>query len=297
MGKIVLLTFFMLVAASPAGGEPDRKQDVDPMLRRWLLFLGPNLSVAELIPDADLKTSRSVGTLMIAYPERIINEPDSPPVELNDVVPVAKVIQRTKPDKAFTSLINLRLDPDFHFSDRGASLVSKKQIGYRWHVNWELSPNYGGSSGPPLEYRAVVTARGKVIAPDLYQFDTYLIRKHRLWLCSILKLKLPDNKKEQNTLTQQQIEERGRAAFEKLQQKIKVTPGTKPAQFEFADCRAIEFPLSVDADGKIQSMKAWGVNFKEILERDEKKTEDIFTVWVSESGTVSELKIVPIHEW
>ncbi|QDT26720.1 hypothetical protein Enr10x_20300 [Gimesia panareensis] len=295
MRKIVLLTFFMAAAASSAWGDPDRKQSVDPMLRRWLLFIGPNLSVAELIPDADQKTSRTIGTLMISYPERVIDERDSPPVELKDVVPVATVIRRTKPDKALTALINLRLEPDFHFSCREASLVSMKRIGYRWQVDWELNPNYGGFSGPPLEYRAVVTARGKVIAPDLYQFDTYFTFGQKQWLCSILKLKLPENYKKQKTLSQQEIEERGRAAFQELLKKVKVTPGTDPVQFEFQDCRAIELPLSVGADGKFQSMKAWGVNFKEIQGPDDKKTEDIFTVWVMEDGTVSELKIIPVN--
>ncbi len=295
MRKVVLLTLCLTVAASSAQGEPDKKQSVDPMLRRWFLFVGPNLSVTELIPDADQKTSRTIGTLMISYPERVIDAQDSPVVELKDVVPVATVIRGTKPDKALTALINLRLEPDFHFSNRGASFVSRKRIGYRWHVDWELSPNYGGFSGAPVEYRAVVTARGKVIAPDLYQYDTYFTRAHKQWLCSILKLKLPENIKEQKTLSQQQIEERGRAAFQELLKKVKITPGTEPAQFEFQDCRAIEFPLSVGADGKFQFMKAWGVNFKEILGPDEKKTEDIFTVWVMENGTVSELKIIPLN--
>lgn len=295
MRKIALLMLFIVVAAPSAWGDPYRKKDVDPMLSRWMFFLGPNLSVAELIPGADLKTSRTIGTLMISYPERIINEEDEPPVDLKDVVPVATVIRRTKPDKALTALINLHLNPDYHFSYQGASLVSRKHIGYRWHVAWELSPNYGGFSGAPIEYRGVVTAGGKVITPDFYQFDTYISREHKQWLCSVLKLKLPQNQQEQKKLSQQQIEERGRAAFQELLKQVKITPGTDPSQFEFQDCRAIEFPLRVGADGKFQYMKAWGVNFKEIPGPDEKKTEDIFTVWVMEDGTVSELKIIPLN--
>ena len=293
MQKIVLVMLFTVVSALPTWGDEEPERKVDPMLDRWMFFIGPNLSVTDLIPDADPKTSRMVGTLMISYPEHIMDERDAPPVELKDVVPVATVIQRTKPDKALTALINLHVKPDMYFERGTTSLVSQKGIGYRWIVDWDLSPGYGGSSGAPIEYRAMVTARGIVLSPDLYQFDAYGSRAHKQWLCSILKLKLPENKKRQKILSQQQIEERGRAAFQELLKKVKVTPGAELVQFEFLDCRAIEFPLSLDAEGKFQSTKAWGVNFKEILGPDEKKTEDIFTVWVSEDGTVSELKNIP----
>lgn len=50
----------------------------------------------------------------------------------------------------------------------------------------------------------------------------------------------------------------------------------------------------VSANGKIQSIKAWGVNYKEVLGPDERKTKNYFTVWLTEAGTLSELKAIPV---
>lgn len=305
MRTIVSMMFFSVVSALPVWGDEKPEHSVDLMLDLGQLTYGDESLLIEMLPQIDPKTSCYIGHLIFSYSKVERSEREQTRVDLEDLPPVSKVLKLALPDKALKSLVKQQLRDDHRFELEQLGLVSQKQTGYRWNVVWALYPRYGGFSGVPYRYRVLVTDRGKRILPELYLYDLYY--SHRVYLsslrksnptkeylCSLIKLN-GEPKKEQNKLSQQQIEERGRAAFQKLLKKVKVTPGEEPIQFEFVSCRAIEFPLRVDADGKIQSVKLWGVNFQEISRPGETKTEDIFTVWVSESGTVSELKMIPIQ--
>ncbi|QDU50379.1 hypothetical protein [Gimesia panareensis] len=295
MRKIVLLTLFLAVAAPSAWGDPDEEQPPHPLLDSGEFSYGSDPNLFDLVPDADPETSFDIGHVIFAYPVPYRNAGDPPPVPLESVVPVAQVMKLVAPDKALKALVNQQLHYNHAFHLEQVELVSLKQIGYRWQVVWTLDLSPGGGSGVPFRYRALVSDRGKVIQPDLYIYDAYSLSDWRERLCSNLQLNVKP-RPEQKKLTQQQIEKRGRKALEKFLRKVKVTPGKKPVRFEFLNCRSLALPMSVGADGEVKSLTVWGVNFKEVREADAEQTEELFTVWVSEYGAVSELKLFS-REW
>lgn len=299
MRYLFVLTVVLLNPAVTAWGDDQERPD--PMLARWMLFGGPTVTVKQLVPDADPQSSCILGTLLFACPQTQKHWNDAESVGLKSVVPAAEAFKIAKPDAAIKALINLHMSGDHYFSLSEVELLSREDYGYRWNAIWVLNPIYGGSTGVPFRYRAAVTPRGKLIVPDRYQFDTYVLKGNQQRLCSILKLEFPKEKEtnakehvKQVKLTQQQIEERGTEAFDKFLAKVNVDRESMPLQFEYMDCRAIDFPMSVGENGKIQSIKAWGVNFKEVLGPDERKKKNFFTVWLTEAGTLSELKVIPV---
>lgn len=295
MRNLVLLTLFLVVVVSSAWGDPDQEQPPDPMLDSGQFSYGSDPNLCDLVPDADPETSFDIGHVIFAYPVPYRKEGDPHPVPLDSVVPVAQVMKLVTPDKALKALVNQQLYHNHAFHLGEVELVSLKQIGYRWQVVWLLFPSPGGFSGVPYRYRALVSDRGKVILPDLYIYDAYSLSDWRERLCSNLQLNVKP-KAEQRKLSQQQIERRGRKTLEKFLRTVKVTPGKKPVRFEFLNFRSLDLPLSVGVDGELQYLKVWGVNFKEVREADADQTEEIFTVWVSEYGAVSELKLFS-REW
>jgi len=202
-----------------------------------------------------------------------LEEGDRPPVALESVVPVAKVMKLVAPDKALKALVNQQLSRNHAFDLEQTELVSIEQIGYRWQVVWAIHPSPGGSTGVPYRYRALVSDRGKVIPPDLSLYDAYNLDRQES-LCSNLNLTVK-LKTQEAKLTQQQIEKQGRATFQKFLSKMKVAPGKKRVRFEFINCRSIELPMSVRADGELQTRKIWGVNFKEVREPDAEKKDEV----------------------
>jgi hypothetical protein len=289
MRKVVLLTLCLTVAASSAWGDPDQEQPQEPMLDIGEFSYGSEPNLFDLIPDADPKTSFDIGHVIFAYPVSYRAEGDPSAVPLESVVPVAQVMKLVTPDKALKALVNQQLHYNHAFHLEQVELVSRKQIGYRWQVVWTLYLSPGGASGVPFRYRALVSDRGRVIPPDLYIYDVYNLADWRESLCSNLQLNLAP-KPQQRKPTQLQIEKRGRKALEKFLRTVKVTPGKKPVRFEFLNCRSLALPMSVGADGELQYLNVWGVNFKGMREVDADQTGEIFTVWVSEYGVVSELK-------
>ncbi|QDV16325.1 hypothetical protein Pan153_09520 [Gimesia panareensis] len=295
MHKIILMFLFLAVAAPSVWGDPDEEQPPDPMLDSGQFSYGSDPNLFDLVPYADPKTSFDIGHVIFAYPESYRKVGDPAPVPLESVVPVAQVMQLVAPDKALRALVNQQLYYNHAFHLEQVELVSLKQIGYRWQVVWTLDLSPGGGSGVPFRYRALVSDRGKVIPPDLYIYDAYSLSDWRERLCSNLQLNVKP-RPEQKKLTQQQIEKRGRMALEKFLSTVKVAPGKKPVRFEFLNCRSLALPMSVGADGEVKSLTVWGVNFKEVREADAEQTEELFTVWVSEYGAVSELKFFS-REW
>ena len=289
MRSLLLMAVMLLVPLSPVWGDPEQEQTLDPMFADGRFYYGSEPNFPDLVPDADPETSFDIGHLIFAYPLPYLEEGDRPPVALESVVPVSKVMKLVTPDKALKALVNQQFsnNHDFHFEK--TELVSIEQIGYRWQVVWTILPSLGGFSGVPYRYRALVSDRGKVNPPDLYLYDSYnLDRQESLY--SNLKLTVKP-KSQEAKLTQQQIEKQGRATFQKFLSKMKVAPGKKRVRFEFINCRSIELPMSVRADGELQTRKIWGVNFKEVREPDAEKKDELFTVWLSEYGTVSDLKL------
>ncbi|WP_417391700.1 hypothetical protein [Gimesia sp.] len=294
MRNIALLMLFIVVAAPPAWGDPDQEQPHDPMLDAGQIINGFEPKLIDLVPYADPETSFDIGHVIFAYPVPYRNEGDPSPVPLESVVPIAKVMKLVAPDKALKALVNQQLFDKHNFQLEQVELVSLEQIGYRWQAVWSLFPSFGGFSGVPYRYRALVSARGKVIPPELYLYDVYNLSDWKECLCSNLQLNL-NPEPMQKKLTERQIEKRGRKTLEKFLRTVKVTPGNQPVKFDFLNCRSLALPMSVNAAGELKSLKVWGVNFKEVQEKDVRevdaeKTEEIFTVWVSEYGVVSELK-------
>lgn len=290
MRSLLLMMVMLLVPLSSVWGDPEQEQTIDPMFAGSTIFSFRSQPIfSDLVPDADPKTSFNIRHLIFAYPVPYWEEGDRPPVALDSVVPVAQVMKLVAPDKALKALVNQQFSSNHAFRLEKTELVSIKQIGYRWQVVWDISPVSGGFTGAPCRYRALVSDRGKVIPPDLYLYDAYYFDRPEN-LCSNLKLTVKPNTK-QAKFTQQQIEKRGRATLQKFLSQVKVTPEKKPVRFEFVNCRSIALPMSVGADGELQTLKVWGVNFKEVREPDQEKRDELFTVWLSEYGTVSDLKL------
>ncbi|QDT42778.1 hypothetical protein Pan241w_28670 [Gimesia alba] len=299
MRRFIVLTVIVLSPFSNLWGDPELRPD--PMLLRWKLFPGPNLSVNKLIPDADPQSSCMIESLIFASPKEKRSDSEHSRELLETVVPAETAFKIAEPDKAVKALISQHFSQDHRFKLDAVELVSHRQSGYRWNVIWSLWPERGGFTGVPFRYRVAVTARGELIVPDCYQFDSYALPKHKRWLCSLLKLEFPEVTKKQGKNevrvkpTKKQIEERGIEALGNFLVKVNADLGGQPVQFHLLDCRAIELPMRVDPDGKMKTIKIWGVNFKQTLGPDVRKTKDFFTVWLSEYGTVSELKTVPVQ--
>ncbi|WP_298868288.1 hypothetical protein [uncultured Gimesia sp.] len=289
MRSLLLMAVMLMVLLSPVWGDPEQEQTLDPMFAHGSCYLGSEPNFSDLVPDADPETSFDIGHLIFAYATPYLEEGDRTPVSLDSVVPVAKVMKLVAPDKALKALVNQQLSTNHDFDFEQTELVSIEQIGYRWQVVWSIHPSLGGFTGVPSRYRALVSDRGKVIPPDLYLYDAYNLDRQES-LCSNLKLTVKP-KTQEVKLTQQQIEKQGRTTFQKFLSQMKVAPGKKPLRFEFMDCRSIALPMSVGADGALQTLKVWGVNFKRVGAPDEEQKDELFTVWLSEYGTVSDLKL------
>lgn len=289
MRSLFLIVVMLLVLLSPVWGDPEQERTLDPMFADGSFHYGSEPNFSDLVPDADPETSFDIGHLIFAYPLPYRGEGDRPPLALDSVVPVAKVKKLVAPDKALKALVNQQLSYNAFYGGQ-PELVSIEQIGYRWQVVWNIFPNFGGFTGVPYRYRALVSDRGKVIPPDLYLYDSYWFDDRKGSLCSNLKLNVKP-KKRKVKLTQQQIRKRGCARLQKFLSQMKVTPGKRPELFEFVNCRSIALPMSVGVNGKLQTLKVWGVNFKVVREPDEEKSDELFTVWLSEYGTVSDLKL------
>tara|TARA_R110002111_G_scaffold7432_1_gene29621 strand:- start:13996 stop:14880 length:885 start_codon:yes stop_codon:yes gene_type:complete len=289
MRSLLMMAVMLLVPFSPVWGDPEQEQTLDPMFARGSFYLGSKPIFLDLVPDADPETSFDIGHLIFAYPLPYWQEGDRAPVALESVVPVAKVMKLVAPDKALKALVNQQFSNNHDFNLEQTELVSIEQIGYRWQVVWKIISNFGGFSGVPYRYRALVSDHGKLIPPDLYLYDAYNLDPQES-LCSNLKLTVKP-KTQEVKLTPQQIEKQGRATFQEFLSKMKIAPGKKRVRFEFINCRSIELPMSVRADGELQTRKIWGVNFKEVREPDAEKKDELFTVWLSEYGTVSDLKL------
>lgn len=295
MRIFLLLLVMLLIPLSPVWCDPEEEQTRDPMFSDGRFYYGYQPNFTDLVPDADPETSFYIGHLIFAYPIPSREEGDPPPLALDSVVPVAKVKKLVAPDKALKALVNQQLPFNHAFHPGKTELVSIKQIGYRWQVVWMLFPSPGGLTGVPYRYRALVSDRGKVIPPDLYLYDGYWLGHGKGGLFSNLKLNVQP-RKGQVKLTRQQIEKQGRSTFQKFLSQMKVAPGEKPVRFEFENCRSIALPMRVKADGELETQKVWGVNFKRVGAPEEDQIDHLFTVWLSEYGTVSDLKFLS-SEW
>lgn len=77
------------------------------------------------------------------------------------------------PDKPTAELINRLLQSHQEYDLRTASAIDHGDDGFVWKLVWHLHSSYGGSSGIPYEYHAVVRADGSSVKPELYLCDDY----------------------------------------------------------------------------------------------------------------------------
>ena len=228
-----------------------------------------------------------IGDMLFAYGYSSV--PENGIRELAKVDSVARTIEKGMPDRSISALIDALLQWPHSFIFEEARLKDYGDMGLVWHLTWTLSPKNAGASGIPFRYTALVLPDGRVIRPDRALHDKYLAGPHEL-VCSLLSLKLsaPEDVGPDETT----IHARATQALNEL-----ISKSPKPdLRFRFVDQQRVSLPVVLDEEGNIKTREVWAVNFvSESRESLGPRGPDVFTIWVSESGDVADLKFLSVE--
>lgn len=240
------------------------------------------------------------------------------PVELESMVRVGKAITVSEPDAAFRTLVHQQLGQKQTFEFQKARLAQWGDSGYenqtglfQWEVAWKMFPVYGGLAEGPEQIRVLVDSQGALIPHDRYLIDTVPLllpkpeidpeqnpryrktARPRIWPCAKLKLEASDLRPEKR-LSPAEIEKRARQVFDDMIDRLHGIFKAESFQFRYVGLQRAKLPWSLNAEGQIEYLHVWAVNFQEVRTEKLKTPPELFTVWVKEDGTVADLR--PIDE-
>lgn len=275
-----------LVAISFAMLSVARLATADDALQEW--FAETSTDPDPIFSEADffgLEFFR-IGDMLFAYGYSSV--PENGVRELAKVDSVARTIEKGMPDRSISALIDQLLQWPHSFSFEEARLKDYGDMGLIWHLTWTLGPKNAGSSGIPFRYTALVLPDGRVIPPDRALHDKYLAGPHE-WVCSLLSLEASAPVDESPDETA--IQARATQALKEL-----ISKSPKPdLRFRFVDQQRLNLPVALDEEGSVQTREVWAVNFvSESRESLGPLGPDVFTIWVSASGEIADLKFLPI---
>ncbi|QDT89083.1 hypothetical protein [Gimesia algae] len=238
------------------------------------------------------------------------------PVQLESMVRVGKAVTASEPDAAFLALVNQQLEQKQTFQFQKANLAQWGASGdedqtesFLWEVVWKRFPVYGGLVEEPELIKALVDSRGSLIPHDRYLIDTVPLllpkpefdpdqnpryretERPRIWPCAKLKLEAADVEP-QKKLSPSEIEKRARQTFDKMVERLHGIYKAESFQFQFVNLQRARLPWRLNAEGQIESLYVWAVQFQEVRTKRLKTPPELFTVWVKEDGTVADLRLI-----
>lgn len=230
-----------------------------------------------------------IGKIIFSYDHDVL--PQEGIGELGQLKSVEQTVQRGMPSRAIDALIEqqLQMPHAFHFDQM--TLKDYGNSGLLWHIRWNLFPKEGGFSGVPFHFTSLVLPDGEVILPKRTLYDTYEPEPD-IYICSTIDIDAiaPDS-----TISEAEIQEKATLA---LQQAIaeSTAEGKRKRdslKFRFVSQLRIQIPATVDDRERISDCDLWAVNFaSHAREAGEDDEIDVFSVWVTPAGRVSDLKLV-----
>lgn len=303
--RLLLIVFAVCVCESVSIAQAPRE------FTDWKMNPERMPRLDEIEPNARYGLRFRVGHVVFAYDlDGWIRKGLKPiPTNLESMVRVGKAVQVSEPDAAFQALFNQQLQQKQVFQFKKAGLSGLGQAEYQWLVTWKRLPVYGGQVEPPQQINILVTAEGTLVPHDRFLIDTVplllpkpefnpqqnpLYRKTerpRIWPCSKLKLVSGDVSPKRR-LNASEIEARAGRAFEEMLKRLHEKHKAESFQFRFVNVQTARLPLSLSADGKIEYVEVWAVNFQEVQKQKSKVPPELFTVWVKQDGTVADLRLI-----
>ncbi|WP_417384030.1 hypothetical protein [Gimesia sp.] len=313
--KCLFLTLSLFTA-----GETAAVAQAPTEFNDWQLNSDQMPSLYEIEPNTPYDLTFRFGHMIFAY------EPDDwkrrglkqKPVKLESLVRVGKAVTASEPDAIFRALVDQQLGQRQTFQFQKANLLLWDDSGeedqaesYLWEIVWKKLPVYGGLVEGPERIKVLVDAQGSLIPHDRYLIDTVTLLlpereidpeqnpqyrktgRPRIWPCAKLKLEASDIRPEKR-LSPSEIEKRGRQAFDKMVERLHGIYKAESFQFRYVGLQTAKLPWSLNAEGQIEYLHVWAVNFQEVRTEKMKTPPELFTVWVKEDGTVADLR--PIDE-
>ncbi|WP_417391699.1 hypothetical protein [Gimesia sp.] len=306
--KCLLLTLFLFTA-----GETPAVAQAPTEFKDWKMNSDQMPRLSEIEPNTPYDLTFRLGHVIFAY------EPDDwqrrglklKPVKLESLVRVGKAVIVSEPDEAFRALVDQQMGQKQTFQFHRAGLTDWMNVGSEWTVLWKMYPVLGGQLQEPEQIPILVDSQGTVIPHDRYLIDTVSLllpkpeldpvinprfqktERPRIWPCAKLKLEATDIRPEKR-LSPSEIEKRGRQAFDKMVERLHGIYKAESFQFRYVGLQTAKLPWSLKAEGQIEYLHVWAVNFQEVRTEKLKTPPELFTVWVKEDGTVADLR--PIDE-
>ena len=241
-----------------------------------------------------------IGDMVFAYDKSCFSKDDKS--NLDQLETIEKRVELAAPDRATTALVDQLLGSPHAFHGgfgnvslkaRNVSLKACGDVGLLSRVEWTLFPKSGGFSGVPYRYIVLILPGGKVITPRRALYDEFFLEPDT-WCFSMLRLET--SAKSLDYPDEAEILKRAKSALEKAKGTAVPGPdGSESAHLSFVRQRRVLFPLAVDEQGDIRCRDVWAVEFADhSYDYNEPDEQDVFTVWVSATGQVANLKFLPI---
>ena len=290
--RSAMLYLSLVILGAPTAAAQD-------VFQQFTAFPFPNPGADEILPDFGGLSISKVGHVIFAYDEEML--PETPETTLEDVRHPAEVVSIAHPNAAITALIDQQLRSPQSFQLDRIQLRQSFPDEWVWSVTWYIVPKGKGygASGPDhngLRFTAVVPALDDVLRPKILLCDTYAVAPlPAVYSCSTLEIAIPAA--DVVLPGQDEVRNRAEQAVAKLRRSYMKSDGGSagPPEMHVFSVTTVEVPIDVTAEGTVESVQIWAVNFQSEARRgdsdqDDSKPADVFTVWVTPDGRVSDLR-------
>ncbi len=269
-------------------GENGVAQDV---FAQSMLFPGPNPTLASILPEVSDEIANELGQIVLVAKRPGSADDASLVTEIGGIPSVAEIVRRARPNKAIVSMIEqqLRYMPEFEF-EKAALLRDGDE--FSWDIQWCIRPGEGGYSGPEHIFQVVASALGDTVEPDMYVYDRFYVKHTSLWLCSVIRMSPSTVQNAAPVISEAEI----RAAVSRNVQKLLGQPLGR--DLRLADLRRVRIPRMVNKSEEVVFTRLWAVSFVPSGERKLTEGSDVFTVWATEDGLLSDLHALTVNsDW
>lgn len=222
--------------------------------------------------------------VVFVIPDSAIGGEVPPTKELSQFVSVAQAVKNARPIAPIRALIDNAFDYKQRLELRSASAVNLGDLGFIWEVTWLLFPHFGGSSGIPFEYRAVVRSDGSVVRPRVILFDHCVLDDRfeinstiaidQISVASVQKVSLKDVRGAADSALS--------ALLMKNKCATRLPVVSQIERYTTSGLLRSEEPVS-------QELEFWGVHYTAGGEDD---VPPVLTIWVANDLSTSQLSLV-----